>query len=328
MQNQRLLQLFSTALALLATGCVPTSFLITPVTSNPRLREHVVTREGLLAVDKIAVIDVEGTIRNSSGFSLLPGPGENPVVVFKEKLDLARRDPAVKAVVLRINSPGGGVTASDLMYAELLDFKARTKRPVVTSMLDVAASGGYYLACATDHIVAMPTTVTGSIGVIMLTPDVSRGLGKIGVEFNVIKSGQFKDAGSPFRELTPADRAVFEGMIQNMYERFLAVVVNGRPKLNAAQVRTLADGRVYLGDEALKNGLVDELGNVQTAIAAAKRAAGLERHNILVVQYARPYGYKPNVYAEAPPQVNLLNIQLPGMLPPSPEFLYLWAPGW
>lgn len=316
------------ALPALLTGCVPTSFLITPVSSNPRMREQVVLREGLFAAHKIALIEVEGTIQNSRAASLFPTATENPVVAFKEKLDAARRDKAVKAVVLRVNSPGGGVTASDLMYAELQDFKARADRPVVTSMLDVAASGGYYLACATDHIVAMPTTVTGSIGVIMLTPDVSRGLGKIGVEMNVIKSGKLKDAGSPFRELTPADRAVFENMIQKMHERFLTVVQAGRPKLTAEKIRALADGRVYLGEEALNNGLVDELGNVQSAIAAARRAAGLDDTQIVVVQYARPYGYKPNVYAETPVQMNLLNIQLPGALPATPEFLYLWAPGW
>jgi protease-4 len=297
------------------------------VSSNPRLSEQVVQREGFPALHKIALIDVDGAIQNARGAQLLGGSTDNPVVAFKEKLDAARRDVGVKAVVLRINSPGGGVTATDMMYEELRAFREKSKKPVVTSMLDLAASGGYYLACGTQHIVAMPTTVTGSIGVIMLTPDLSGGMSKLGIRMNVIKSGQLKDAGSPFRAQTEADRAVFEGMVTKMYERFLSVVGEGRPQLPAERIRALADGRVYLGEEALAAGLVDELGTVQTAIDKARALAGIAGENYVVVQYARSHGYKANVYAQpAAPQVNLVNFNLPSSLLSTPEFMYLWMP--
>ena len=133
-------------------------------------------------------------------------------------------DKDVRAVVLRINSPGGGVTATDLMYGEVLRFRAQTGKPVIAAMLDVAASGGYYLACAADTIYAQPTTVTGSIGVIMMAPEFAGTMQKIGVRVNVIKSGEMKDMGSPFREMNEQDRAVLQGLIDGMYARFLDVV--------------------------------------------------------------------------------------------------------
>lgn len=313
-----------------AAGCVPSSFLITPVSTHARLEEQETERESLFARKKIALIDLDGMIQNARSSSLLGGDGENPVAFLKEKLDAARKDPAVKAIVLRINSPGGAVTATDLLYQEIKSFRQKTRIPVVAGLLDVAASGGYYLACACDRIVAMPTTVTGSIGVIMITPDVSAGLSKLGIRMNVIKSGALKDSGSPFRELGEEDRRVFQGLIQGMYERFLGVVQSGRTALSADRVRELADGRVFLGEEALKNGLVDELGDLNAAIDAARRLAGLGDQPIRIVQYARPYGYKPNIYSagEAPaPQLNLINIQAPLGLNAAPQFMYLWSPG-
>lgn len=321
----------------LAGGCAPMSFLITPVPSDRSVQEHVVRRDSLFAWHKVAIVDVEGVIRNSPPPALLGPEGDNPVVLFKEKLDRAANDARVRAVVLRINSPGGGVTASDTMYAELAAFRQRTRKPVVASMLDLAASGGYYLACGADRIYAQPTTVTGSIGVIMIAPEITGTMQKLGIATNVIKSGELKDAGSPFREMSAPDRAVFEGMISAMYERFLGVVRAGRPHLTESRIRELADGRVYLAPEAKQHGLIDEIGTLDQAIAAAKELAGLKTaardEPVLVVEYARALAHRPNIYAEAPrpggTQVNLLNITLPEMLTPmSPQFMYLWAPGW
>lgn len=313
-----------------AAGCGPTSFLITPVSPERKLAEFEVLRESVWASDKILLLDLDGLISNAPRHSLLGLPADNPVTLFKEKLDKAGRDPRVRAVVLRVNSPGGGVTASDLMYTELLRFKQRTQRPVVASFLDVAASGGYYVACAADRIYAAPTTVTGSIGVIMIAPDLSGTMAKIGLRANVIKSGPMKDAGSPLREMNPEDRAVFQSMIDRMYERFLSVVAQGRPQLGAERARQLADGRVYLGPEARENGLVDEIGSLYDAIDGARRAAKLEDEPIIVVQYAIPMAHRPNIYAESPPaepQVNIVNIDLPEWLSsPAPQFLYLWSP--
>jgi protease-4 len=321
-----------TALLAVLAGCGPTSYLITPVPAERRLEEHVVLREAPLATRKIALIDVEGVLKDSRGSSLLGVPEENPVALFKEKLDHAARDSHVKAVVLRINSPGGTVTASDLMYRELCRFKECTGKPVVTSMLDLTASGGYYLACASDKIYALPTTVTGSIGVIMLLPEVAGTMEKLGMSMRVFKSGEMKDAGSLFRDMTPRDREMFQGLITEMYARFFAVVHEGRPGIPEDHLREIADGRVFLGPEAQKEGLVDEVGGVYEALGAAKAAAGLCDQNVIVVEYARPLGYRANIYARSDPpapQVNMINIQLPEWLSsPSPQMMYLWAPAW
>ncbi|MEW6253434.1 MAG: signal peptide peptidase SppA [Planctomycetota bacterium] len=319
------------ALALLS-GCMPTSFLITPVSALQELDEKVVLRESVWATRKVALVDVDGLLQNQRSTPLIGVGGDNPVALFAEKLEQAAKDRNVRAVVVRINSPGGTVTASELMYTELLSFRQRTHKPVIAAMLDVAASGGYYVACAADAIYAQPTTVTGSIGVIMLAPEFSGTLRKIGAEVNVIKSGEMKDLGSLFREMTPADRAILQKLIDGMYAQFVAVVARARPQLERERLLKLADGRVYLAPEAKELGLVDEVGTLHDAILAAKRAAGLADHAVKVVEYARNYEYRPNIYAagQAPPaQVNLVNIELPNWLTgPAPQFLYVWAPGW
>ena len=319
-------------LLLFLAGCTPMSFLITPVPQARDLVEFEVSRESAWAGKKIALIDVDGVLRNARDPSLFGPPGDNPVSVFKEKLDQAAGDDDVRAVVVRINSPGGGVTASDLMYTELVRFRERTEKPVFAALLDVAASGGYYIACAADKIYALPTTVTGSIGVVMVVPDFSGTMSKLGIRANVIKSAELKDAGSPFREMTEKDRAVFQEIIDAMYQRFLRVVADARTEIDESRLKLLADGRVFLASQAKEHGLVDELGTLADAIEAAKIAAGLEGKPIVVVEYACPLSHRPNIYAhtpQTPAQVNVVNLELPAWLKgPSPRFLYLWAPGW
>lgn len=313
-------------------GCGPTSFLVTPVGPARDLTEHVVLRESVWASQKIALIDVDGVLRNSRSQSLLGAENDNPVALFKAKLDRAAGDRKVKAIVLRINTPGGGVTASDLMYMELRRFRQTTGKPIIASMLTLATSGGYYIACAADKIYALPTTVTGSIGVIMVAPDFAGTMAKLGIRANVIKSGEMKDAGSPFREMNEKDRAVFQSMIDQMYARFLNVVAESRKDLPEEKLRELADGRVYFAPQAKKLGLIDEIGTLRQALGAAREAAGIGDSPLMVVQYARPPALRENIYAQGagnPMQVNLLNVQLPDWLTgPAPQFLYLWAPGW
>jgi protease-4 len=313
-------------------GCGPTSFLITPVPASRALDEWVVTRESIWATKKIAIIDVDGVLKNGRTSTLTGVLGENPVSLFKEKLDRAARDRRVHAVVIRINSPGGSVTASDLMHTELRNFREQTGKPVIASLLDVAASGAYYLACAADRIYAHPTTITGSIGVLMISPEFTGTMAKLGVRMRIFKSGQFKDAGSMFRQMSEQDQAMFQNLIQRMYDRFLAAVHDGRPNLPQDRLPELGDGRVFIGPEARDHGLIDDVGTIQDAVQAAKVAAGLADENVLVVQYARPLAHRPNVYAQlsqTPAQVNLLNVELPDWLRnPSPQFMYLWAPGW
>lgn len=316
----------------LLAGCGPTSFLITPVSAKQALTEEVVLRESPWAFKKIALIDVEGLLQNARPTGLLGAGGENPVSLFAEKLDKAANDKNVRAVLLRINSPGGGVTATDLMYDELRHFRERTGKPVIAALLDVGASGGYYLACGADQIYALPTTVTGSIGVIMIAAEFSGTMQKIGVHVNVIKSGELKDMGSLFREMNEKDRAVFQGLIEGMYGRFLDVAARSRSAISRDRLRQLADGRVFLGAEAKEAGLIDEVGTLRDALAGAKAASGLADVKVKVVEYGRPLAHRPNIYArydQPPGQVNLVNVQLPDWLnSPSPQLMYIWAPGW
>lgn len=317
--------LFVTML-LAGSGCLPESFIITPIAHKQALEETVLDRPGLFVRDRIAVIDVDGIILNASSGSLLT-PRENPVVHLLEQLDAARHDPRVKAVVLRVNSPGGSVTASELMHSEIIRFREAGK-PVVVMMLDVAASGAYYISCAADEIVAAHSTVTGSIGVIMQTFDATGTMQKIGVRADAIKSGDQKGAGSPFESMTPEQRAVFQNMINELYGQFVDVVALGR-ELPRDKVAQLADGRIYTASQALELGLIDRIGNMHDAIDAAKEHAGIER--AVLVTYTRPYGFAPNYYADQPAQpaqtqVNLLNVEMGGLFTSvHPPFMYLWS---
>lgn len=312
-------------LASALAGCAPPSLLITPVSGKQELVETTLASDGLFSFDKIALIDLSGVITNTERSDLF-ADGEHPVSLLLEQLDLARRDPAVKGVLLRINSPGGSVLASELMHHEITYFKECGK-PIVAVMMDVAASGAYYAACACDEIVAQPSTVTGSIGVIMQMFDVSGTMQMIGVRSDAISSGPLKDAGSPFREMKPEERAIFQTIVNDMYDRFVRVVVSGRPGLNDAQVRTLADGRVYTAAQALEHGLIDRIATLRETIARMKESIGASR--IRVVTYHRPFDYRANFYASARPgTLNLINVEVPslrGYL--SPRFMYLWQPG-
>ena len=315
-------------LAAVSPGCMPPSLLITPVTSKRQLVETELSRDSLFALDKIALIEVSGMIQNAPATRLL-GEGEHSVSLLLEQLDKARRDPLVKAVILRINSPGGTVVASELMHDEITHFRGKGK-PVIAVMMDIAASGGYYIACACDEIVAQPSTITGSIGVIMLMFDVSGTMTKIGLKSEAITSGVHKDSGSPFRTMRPEERELFERIVQDMYGRFVKVVADGRPNLDEDAVRALADGRIYTASQALELGLIDRVATMREAIDSTRARVGSK--NIRLVTYHRPLGYRPNYYAEAPRtggDVNLLNIDLPSLVPPvTPQFLYLWSPGY
>ena len=313
-----------------ASGCAPTAYKITPVPVDRTLEETVLIDEGGLMPAKIVLVDVEGVLMDHQKPSLF-GEGENPVSLFVEKLDKAAADRGARALLVRINSPGGGVTASDLMHSELLHFKRQTggKRPVVAVLMDVAASGGYYVACGADEIVAHPTTVTGSIGVIFQMVNVAGTMYKIGVEADAITSGKMKAAGSPLKRLAPEERQIFQKLVDQFYDRFVKVVVSGRPGLSEERVRELADGRVYSAQQALEYGFIDRIGTLRDALGDVKKKINALR--VRVVTYQRPLGWKPNIYAEAPagsPQLNLVNVNLPDGWPlPTAQFLYLWSPG-
>jgi len=251
---------------------------------------------------KIALIDVQGVLTSDQEESLF-STKESQVVAFVEKLRLAEQDADVKAVLIRIDSPGGDVTTSDILYNELLAFKQRKKVPVVAAFMGVAASGGYYLASACDAIVAHPTTITGSIGVISMHVSLVGLMEKIGVKVEALKSGANKDMGSPFRAMNDEDRKLFQTLVDQLYARFLAVVTEGRKgRLTEAQIRPLADGRVYTAQQALDAKLIDGIGYLADAVAEAKKRANLRRSTL--VMYSRRPGHVDNEYSasvQAPP---------------------------
>jgi protease-4 len=315
------------AAALILPGCF-NGLVLTPTNVGGPVTETCVNdADHWFCCNKIALIDVEGLIVNAKESSFLGGGGDNPVSLFRERLEAAANDKHVKAVVLRINSPGGGVTASDIMYQDLCRFRHETGKPVVASMMDVAASGGYYLAMGCDKVVACPTTVTGSIGVIMSLYNASGLATTLGISSMPIKSGPNKDIGNPLRPMSDSERAILQGMVDCFYNQFVQVVVRGRG-LSEERVRELADGRVYTGLDAKKLGLVDEVGYPDDAIEDAKAMAYIK--DAAVVAYDRCDGYRGSIYAASPriPAEMRVKLDLPGMTGQAREgFMYLWQAG-
>jgi len=209
--------------------------------------------------NKVAVLPVTGLIADS----------ESTI----EQLRKFSKDDSVKAIVLRINSPGGGVGPSQEIYEEVRKLKG--KKVVVASMGALAASGGYYIACAAQKIYANPGTITGSIGVIMQFVNVKDLIEKIGLKGMVVKSGVFKDIGSPVRDMKPEERELLQGVIDNVHSQFIGAVAEGR-KMDREKVAKIADGRIFSGEQAKALGLVDALGNLEDAVAEAGKLAKIE----------------------------------------------------
>ncbi len=209
--------------------------------------------------EKIAIVRIEGAILESEAII--------------EEIRQYRDDDAIRAILLRIDSPGGAVVPSQEIYEEVR--KAREEKKVVASMGSVAASGGYYIAAATDRIIANPGTLTGSIGVILEMANFEELLQKVGVESMVIKSGKNKDVGSPFRKMSEEERALLQNVIDDVHAQFMDAVAAGRA-LDLAAVRALADGRIFTGRQAKAVGLVDDLGTLQDAIRKTAELAGIE----------------------------------------------------
>jgi protease-4 len=310
-------------------GCGPTAFYVELVPARQKLKETEIQRDkGLFVRDKIAVIDVDGLLMNSRRQGLMRY-GDNPVSLFLEKLDKAAEDRDVKAVVLRINSRGGTVAASDIMYHSLREFKRKTEKPVVACILGVGCSGAYYLACGSDGIIAQQGSVTGSIGTILQTFSFAGTMGKIGVKAVAIKSGEMKDLGSPLHDLRAEEREVLEGIINQFFQQFLTVVQKGRKDIEEQKLRELADGRVFTAEAALQEKLIDRIGYPTDGIEWAKEIAGVEKARVVI--YGRSSGHKTNVYSSA---VNdegvagaLVNVELPDWLSSGEaQFLYLWQP--
>lgn len=249
--------------AVIAVSMVAAVFVI------PGMRNHK-NREGQ---GKIAVIYVEGMIIGGRGQGGLLGETGGTDAIIRQ-LHEARDDDSIQAVVLRVNSPGGSASASQEVGEEIQKLRS-TGKPIVTSMGDVAASGGYWIAALTDKIYANPATLTGSIGVYIPYTNWQELFKKIGVQQEKIKSGPHKDIMSPDRPMTPEERTIIQTMVDDMYNQFVEIVAQGR-KLEPDKVRKLADGRIYTGKQAKELGLVDELGNMYDAIDAAAQLAGIQ----------------------------------------------------
>lgn len=224
---------------------------------------------------KIGVVEVNGVIGPDNPASLVSGPSAGSGKIMVAIREAARRED-IKALVLRINSPGGTSVASQEIGIELERLR-KTGKPVVTSMGDVCASGGYWIAAGSDHIVANPATLTGSIGVIMEISNLEGLYEKLGIHQEAIKSGKYKDMGSPTRPITPQERAFLEEIVGDSYQQFLEQVARGRQgKMSRQEIEKIADGRIFTGRKAMQIGLVDSLGNYYDAIKQAREMAGLD----------------------------------------------------
>lgn len=309
------------ASALAATGCV--SIRVFDVAPRPLTESVVHGRAG----PKILLVEIDGALSEVPESDALFGASEESMIArLREQLDKAREDEEIRALLLRVNSPGGSVTASDILYRELRRFKQQRGLPLVAQLMGVAASGGYYVAMAADRVLAYPTTVTGSIGVIFVGLEFSGLMQKLGIADQTLTTGAFKDAGSPLRPMSEAERAQLQSVLDQMHARFVEVVVEGRPDLGPEQVAALADGRIFSAGQALEAGLVDGIGDLHDAIAEAQRLAGIRRSR--VVTYHRPREWVKNVYARSPlPRELTIRLEPPLPLLARPGFLYLWAPG-
>ena len=238
--------------------------------------------------DSVAVLRLDGVIA-SSGSGSVYVTGVSPSDVARA-LEQAAANRSIRAVVVRVNSPGGSVVASDEIYEAFLEFD----KPIIISMDEMAASGGYYIACGADYVFAHPSTLTGSIGVISEFYNFEELLDEIGIDVFVISSGPTKDFGSPYREMTEEEREMWEAVIDEAYEGFVGIVAEARD-LPLADVRGLADGRVYTGQQALDAGLVDQLGTLDDAIAKAAELGGIEGEPY-VIELEQPLSFLDMLY--------------------------------
>jgi protease-4 len=308
-------------LSLLVSGC---AFVNIPLVSPPSpLAEQVLEGEG---DRKILLLDISGTIseQEKSG-GLMGQPTPSMVSVIRESLQKAEKDASVAGVILRINSPGGTVTASDIIHHDISGFRKRTRLPIHACIMSIGTSGGYYVASAADVITAHPTSITGSIGVILMKFNVEGLMGKIGVEEQTVKSGEKKDILSPFRKATPEEVRMGQEIIDQLYGRFLDVII-ARPgnRLTRDDLKKVADGRILTAGQALEARLIDRSGYLDDVIAELRKQVGDDKAK--VVTYYRPGNYKGSIYAEAGEKSGIMEM-FGGMEAVSGSgFMYLWRP--
>lgn len=274
---------------------------------------------------KIAIIDVDGLLLNMN-MSGLNSVGENPVSIFREKLDQVASDPCYRGVVVRINSPGGGVTASDIMWRDLQAFKQRTRLPVVACIMDQGTGGGYYLATGADHIIAHPTSLLGGMGVILNLYALEDALLQFSIFPATVKAGERTDLGTPLEPLTEENEAILQEIADTYHERYKQIVFESRPGV-VADVEEMFDGRIFLPADAIQWNLIDSTGYLDDAVQVARGMAGCPQAKGVMLHrcYDRarsPYAVTPNT-----PNTGLLPLSVPGFdRSQMPTFLYIWQP--
>ncbi|HPL97614.1 MAG TPA: signal peptide peptidase SppA [Smithellaceae bacterium] len=304
---------------LFAAGCSP---MFNFLDSSPTpLKEYTLEGEGK---DKILLIEISGMISDAPKEGLL---ASKPSVVEQVVMQLnkAAHDKNIKALLLKINSSGGTITASDLLYHEISAYKKKTGNRVTVIMMDLAASGAYYLSLPADMIMAHPTTLTGSVGVIFLRPKAYGLMDKIGLGVEVSKSGKDKDMGSPFRESSAEEKKLFQQTVDNFGKRFMGLVQKHR-QLDDASYAEVATARLFNADEALGLRLIDEIGYISDAVKQTRQAAGLD-DNARVVVYRGKEIPDENYYRVSPPGAAnpaWVNIELPEIMKAKAGFYYLW----
>ena len=311
-------------LLLILPGCAPKIKIFSAQSTDP-LKEFTLEGEG---DDKLALIHLSGFLQTQPKQGMLRAK-PSQVQELVSTLKLAAMDEEVKGVVLAIDSPGGTTTASDIIYHEILNFKKRTGKKVVVAMFDVAASGGYYSALPADWILAHPTTITGSVGVIFMRPKLTGLFEKIGVDVEVSKSGEDKDMGSPFRPTTPEEVALFQGIIDDYAARFHMLVAKHRT-LTPANMATVKTARVFTANQAKAVGLIDQIGYIQDAFTKARELSGLEKDS-KIIAYRRDTYPNDNPYnsmtATDVEKFNLLGVDAGFVMPPKAGFYYVWPQG-
>ncbi|WP_203361475.1 signal peptide peptidase SppA [Bacillus sp. REN10] len=301
-----------------------TSTLETAIGASSEGFTEQVKEEGNM-MEKIAVLPVEGVIQDTGAQSLMSSPGYNHQE-FMEKMEQAKEDEAVKAIILQVNSPGGGVVESAQIHKKIVEIKKETKKPVYVSMGSVAASGGYYISAPADKIFASAETLTGSLGVIMQSINYSELAKKYGVDFVTIKSGPHKDIMSPTRKMTEEEKKILQEMINNSYNGFVKVIAEGRG-MSDAEVRKIADGRIYDGLQAKELNLIDDFGYLDDVIDQLKKDAKLP--DAQVVTYESNVGW-PAYFSMKMQRMFGGNDDVSALMkllshPNSPRLMYLYA---
>ncbi|MBP7284216.1 MAG: signal peptide peptidase SppA [Leptospiraceae bacterium] len=285
--------------------------------------------------DKILIISIDGVISEtpSNSSSLFGGQGgESTVSAVINDLIKASFDRDIKGIILKVNSPGGTVTGSDLIYRELMKYKVSTGIPIVALFMDKAASGGYYVAMAADKIVSLPTAVTGSVGVILSGFNLKEGLDKLGVKDQSITSGPNKAIGSPFSEMKPEQKIILQSIVNNLYDRFFGIVKQNRQNIREERLKELCDGRIFTADQALKEGMIDKVGYIEETVIElmkldryAKRATP-NNNKPRLVYYSHLKQKVRSVYQIVSEDTNYLNA-FSSLLNAKTEikFMYLWS---